>query len=76
MSLKTFISDLLNFGLLGYDQEAGRCGRDIDGQPEVVKLYIANKEYFHKDLEVCSSKFNRKELRTNNNNKLYDQKKS
>jgi len=45
MSLKTFISDLLNFGLLGYDQEAGRCGRD--GQPE-----------------VCSSKFNRKELRT------------
>ena len=75
MSLKTFISDLLNFGLLGYDQEAGRCGRD--GQPEVVKLYIANKEYFNKDLEVCSSKFNRKELITNNNNKLnYDQKKS
>ena len=76
MSLKTFISDLLNFGLWGYDQEAGRCGRD--GQPEVVKLYIANKEYFNEDLEVCSSKFNRKELRTNNNNnnKLHDQKKS
>ena len=60
MSLKTFISDLLNCGLLSYDEEAGRCGRD--GQPEVVKLYIANKVYCK--LEICSSKFNRKELRT------------